>query len=190
MEGLLRYDVNSNLEPGVAERWEIDGDARHVLAAARTRVWSDGKPVTAHDFVFAWRTAVDPATASQYAFIMYPVKNGEAINRGEMPPEALGVRAASDRVLEVELENPIAYFDKLTAAQTYYPIREDFFNSRNGRYARRRRGPALQRAVPHHALGARRELAHGEERALLGEGRDLAQRDRHRVHHAAMPWRG
>ena len=134
MEGLLRYDVNSNLEPGVAERWEVDGN--HATFYLRDNAtWSDGKPVTAHDFVFAWRLAVLPATASEYAFLLYAVKNGEAINRGDMPPESLGVRAASDRVLEVELENPIAYFPKLTAAQTYYPIREDFFKSRNGRYA-------------------------------------------------------
>jgi len=133
MEGLLRYDVNSNLEPGVAERWEVDGN--HATFYLRDAKWSDGKPVTAHDFVFAWRLAVLPATASEYAFLLYAVKNGEAINRGDMPPESLGVRAASDRVLEVELENPIAYFPKLTAAQTYYPIREDFFKSRNGRYA-------------------------------------------------------
>jgi len=134
MEGLLRYDVNSNLQPGVAERWELDG-TRATFWLRANALWSDGKPVTAHDFVFAWRLAVDPATASEYAFLLYPVKNGAAINEGKMPREMLGVRAVSDRVLEVELENPIAYFHKLTAAQTYYPIREDFFNSRQGRYA-------------------------------------------------------
>jgi len=134
MEGLLRYDVNSNLVPGVAERWEVDGNRATFYLRDSAR-WSDGKPVTAHDFVFAWRLAVMPETASEYAFLLYPVKNGEAINRGEMPAESLGVRAASDRVLEVELQNAIAYFPKLTAAQTYYPIREDFFESRNGRYA-------------------------------------------------------
>jgi len=133
MEGLLRYDVNSNLQPGVAERWELD-ERRATFWLRPDSVWSDGQPVTAHDFVFAWRTAVKPETASQYAFLLYPVKNGAAINRGELPPEALGVRAVGDRVLEVDLENPIAYFHKLTAAQTYYPIREDFYNSRNGRY--------------------------------------------------------
>jgi oligopeptide transport system substrate-binding protein len=133
MEGLLRYDVNSNLEPGVAERWELDG-TRATFWLRPDSVWSDGKPVTAHDFVFAWRVAVDPKTASQYAFLIYPVKNAAAINRGEMPLEALGARAVSDRVLEVDLENPIAYFHKLTAAQTYFPIREDFYKSRNGRY--------------------------------------------------------
>lgn len=134
MEGLLRYDVNSNLEPGVAERWEIEGTRATFWLRADAR-WSDGKPVTAHDFVFAWRRAVDPETASQYSFLMYAVKNGEAINSGEMPPSALGVHAAGDHVLEVELENPIAYFEKIVAAQTYFPIREDFFLSRNGRYA-------------------------------------------------------
>ena len=134
MEGLLRYDVDGNLEPGVAERWEVEG--RHATFWLRADArWSDGQPVTAHDFVFAWRKAVEPANASQYAFLIYPVKNAAAINRGEMPLEALGARAASDRVLEVELENPIAYFHKMVAAQTYYPIREDFYLSRQGHYA-------------------------------------------------------
>lgn len=134
MEGLLRYDEHSNLVAGVAERWEVEGKRATFWLRENAR-WSDGQPVTAHDFVFAWRRAADPKTASQYAFLIYPVKNGGAINRGEMPPEALGARAASDRVLEVELENPIAYFPALTAWLTYYPIREDFFDSRNGRYA-------------------------------------------------------
>jgi oligopeptide transport system substrate-binding protein len=134
IEGLLRYDRQGNLIPGVAERWDIRPSGA-TFWLRDDSVWSDGKPVTAHDFVFAWRKAVDPATASQYAFILYPVKNGEAINRGDLPIESLGVRAVSDDVLEVELENPIAYFDKLVAWHTYNPIREDFFLSRNGRYA-------------------------------------------------------
>jgi len=117
VEGLLRYDRQGNLIPGVAERWDIRPSGA-TFWLRQDSVWSDGKPVTAHDFVFAWRKAVDPATASQYAFIMYPVKNGEAINRGDLPIESLGVRAVSDDVLEVELENPIAYFDKLVGNGT------------------------------------------------------------------------
>ena len=134
MEGLLRYDANNRLVPGVAERWEIGPDgARFWLREDAT--WSDGQPVTAHDFVFAWQTVVDPANASEYAFIMYPVKNGEAINSGQMPREALGVRASGDRVLDVEFEQPIAFFDKLVAFGIYYPVRKDFYESREGRYA-------------------------------------------------------
>ena len=134
LEGLLRYDPNGNIAPGVAERWEIGTTSAKFWLRADA-LWSDGKPITAHDFVFAWRLAVNPATASQYAFILYPVKNAEAINRGELPPEMLGVKAVGDRELEVEFENPIGYFDKLVAWHTYAPIREDFYRSRNGRYA-------------------------------------------------------
>jgi oligopeptide transport system substrate-binding protein len=134
MEGLLRYDAHDRLVPGVAERWDIRPD-RATFWLREDSLWSDGKPVTAHDFVFAWQTAVDPANASQYAFILYSVKNGEAINRGELDRSELGVRAAADKVLEVEFENPIAYFDKLVAFTTFYPIREDFYLSREGRYA-------------------------------------------------------
>ncbi len=92
MEGLLRSGEHGDFEPGVAERWDIRSTGA-TFWLREAAVWSDGKPVTAHDFVFAWRTALDPKTASQYAFILYPVKNGEAINRGELPPEKLGVTA-------------------------------------------------------------------------------------------------
>jgi oligopeptide transport system substrate-binding protein len=134
IEGLLRYDEHNNLAPGVAERWDIRADGATFWLRENAR-WSDGKPVTAHDFVFAWRTVVDPANASQYAFIFYAIKNGEAVNNGELPREALGVRAVSDRELEIEFESPIAYFDKLVAFTTFLPIRQDFYESRNGRYA-------------------------------------------------------
>ena len=129
MEGLLRYDENNRLVPGVAERWEIRPDGATFWLRENAR-WSDGQPVTAHDFVFAWQTVVDPATASEYAFIMYPVKNAEAINTGKMPREKLGVRAVSDRQLEVQFEQPVAFFDKLVAFGIYDPVREDFYRNR------------------------------------------------------------
>jgi oligopeptide transport system substrate-binding protein len=133
MEGLLRLDANGRLVPGVAERWDIRPEGA-TFWLREDALWSDGRPVTAQDFVFAWRKVVDPETASQYAFILYYVKNAEAINSKQMPPERLGVRAVSDRVLEVEFERPVAFFDKLVAFGLYYPIREDFYASRNGRY--------------------------------------------------------
>jgi len=133
MEGLLGYDYYDQLTPGVAERWEIRNDGA-TFWLRDDAFWSDGQPVTAHDFVFAWRHALDPETASQYAFILYPVLNAEAINNGELPVSTLGVEAVDDRTLEVKLERPTPYFDKLVAFYTYYPIREDFFLSTNGRY--------------------------------------------------------
>ncbi|MGA0840915.1 MAG: peptide ABC transporter substrate-binding protein, partial [Pseudomonadales bacterium] len=133
MQGLLRYDVDGRLEPGVAERWSISetGATFHLRADAR---WSNGTPVTAHDFVFAWRTAIDPANASQYAFILFPIKNAEAINQSQRPVSELGVRAADDRTLLVEFERPIAHFDKLVAYTTYFPLNEAFYLSSRGRY--------------------------------------------------------
>ena len=133
MEGLIAYDNNDQLAPGVAERWEINDDGATFWIREEAK-WSDGQPVTAHDFEFAWRRVLDPATASEYAFILYPIKNAEAVNRGDLPKEMIGVRAVSDRLLEVEFERPTPYFDKLAAFNTYYPLREDFFANANGRY--------------------------------------------------------
>jgi oligopeptide transport system substrate-binding protein len=134
LEGLLRYDADGSVLPGVAERWDIREDGA-TFWLREDALWSDGVPVRAQDFVFSWRKTVDPANASQYAFIFYVIRNAEAINTGDMPPETLGVEAVSDRVLEVEFQNPVAYFDKLVAFQTFMPIREDFYLSTNGRYA-------------------------------------------------------
>ena len=133
MEGLLRYDEHQQLEAAVAERWDLSENGATFWLREDAR-WSDGRPVTAHDFVFAWQTALDPATASEYAFILYALKNAEAINTGESPRDQLGARAISDRVLEVDLERPTAHFSKLVAFPTYFPIREDFYRSRDGRY--------------------------------------------------------
>jgi len=134
MEGLLQYSERNTLAPGVAERWQLRDDGATFWLRRNAR-WSDGKPVTAHDFVFAWRRAVLPATASQYAQILFPLKNAERINRGDLPVEALGARAVDDYRLEVEFERPCPYFLGLTAFVTYLPVREDFFNQRGERYA-------------------------------------------------------
>ncbi len=132
-EGLLQLDEHNELTGGVAERWELraDGATFHLRASAK---WSDGKPVTAHDFVFAWRKGLDPQNASKYAFLLYPVKNAEAINFGKLPVEALGARAVDDRTLEVQLERPLPYFLKIATTAPYLPVREEFYNSREGRY--------------------------------------------------------
>jgi oligopeptide transport system substrate-binding protein len=133
MQGLLRYDIDGRLEAGIAERWTITetGATFYLRADAR---WSNGSPITAHDFVFAWRTAVDPASASQYAFILFPIRHAEAINSGARAVTELGVRAADDLTLEVDFERPIAHFEKLVAYTTYYPVNEAFYRSTNGRY--------------------------------------------------------
>ena len=134
MEGLMRYDAHNHIAPGVAERWEITPTGATFWLRANAK-WSDGKPVTAKDFVFAWRNVVNPASASEYANIMYGIRNAEAINAGKLPITALGVRAVNDRMLRVEFDHPIPYFAQLMAFNVFYPIREDFYRANKAKYA-------------------------------------------------------
>jgi oligopeptide transport system substrate-binding protein len=134
MEGLLRYDRRGNIVPGVAEKWEVTKDGA-TFWLRKNALWSDGKPVTAHDFVFAWKTTLAPKTASEYAFILYPIKNGEKVNKGELDVNALAATAVDDYTLRLEFERPTSYFLKLTAFTTYFPIREDFYTEHEERYA-------------------------------------------------------
>ncbi len=123
------------LAPGVAERWDIDSKGA-TFYLRKNALWSDGRPVTAKDFVFAWRMAVDPKVASEYAFIVYPVKNAEAINTGEIKDlTQLGVKAIDDYTLKVDFEYPCGYFLGLAAFSTYFPVREDFYKSMGSKYA-------------------------------------------------------
>ena len=134
MEGLGRYDAGNRVVPGVAKDWRIEGTEAtfHLRPEAR---WSDGSPVTAHDFVFAWRRALDPATASQYAYILYPVANAKAVNEGRLPLEALGIQAIDDRTLTVTLERPnTLHFETLLAFPTYLPARRPFVQAKGERY--------------------------------------------------------
>ncbi|MEH6606885.1 MAG: peptide ABC transporter substrate-binding protein [Pseudomonadales bacterium] len=134
MEGLLQIDAEGALAGGVAERWELtDQGARFWLR--KDARWSDGVAVTAKDFVFAWRTAVDPKTAAPYASVLYPIANARAINSGTLAPATLGVKAIGDYQLEVRFEAPCPYFLGLTAFMTYMPLRQDIYQQFGARYA-------------------------------------------------------
>ncbi len=134
MEGLTRNGPDGAPVPGVAEKWEMN-DAGATFYLRKNAKWSDGKPVTANDFIFAWRNVLDPKTASEYAFILYPVKNAEAINKGKLPVSDLGVAAVDDYTLKVTFEKPCGYFMALTSFATYFPVREDFFRQKGDKYA-------------------------------------------------------
>ncbi len=134
MEGLVRYDRRGNIVPGVAERWEIN-DKEATFWLRDNALWSDSKPVTAHDFVFAWRNALAPKTASEYAFILYPIKNAEAINTGKLPTDQLAATAIDDLTLRIKFERPTGYFTKLAAFTTYFPVRQDFHDLQGTQYA-------------------------------------------------------
>lgn len=133
-EGLLRYNKRNRLVAGVAKNWTIDSSGATFWLREDAK-WSDGVPVKAEDFVFAWRQVLNPENGSKYASILYSIKNAEAVNTGKAPISSLGVTAVDDYTLKVDFEKPTPYFLSLTAFSTYFPVREDFYRSRGKSYA-------------------------------------------------------
>lgn len=125
-EGLLNLDTNEKPVAGVAEKWDVSKDGlTYTFHLRKNAKWSDGKPVVASDFEYAWKRALDPKTASDYAYQLYYLKNGEAYNGGKATADTVGVKATDDYTLEVTLENPTPYFLSLMSFPTYYPLRKD-----------------------------------------------------------------
>ncbi|MDR6226283.1 peptide ABC transporter substrate-binding protein [Desmospora profundinema] len=135
MEGLYRLDKNNEPVEGMAEDVEISKDKKTYTFKLREAEWSDGEPVTAQDFEYAWKRALDPKTKSEYAYIMYPVKGAQKYNTGKGNPEDVGVKALDDKTLEVKLEEPIPYFQGLLTFTTFYPQREDILEEHGNKYA-------------------------------------------------------
>ncbi|ENQ3107919.1 oligopeptide transport system substrate-binding protein [Bacillus sp. 491mf] len=135
MEGLYRLDKDQKPTPGVAESYKKSDDGKkYTFKLRKDAKWSNGDPVTAKDFVFAWQRLLDPKTAAEYAFIMYDLKNAQAINEGKQPADSLGVKAVDDNTLEVELDNPVPYFIQLTTFGSFYPLNEKFVKEKGGKY--------------------------------------------------------
>jgi oligopeptide transport system substrate-binding protein len=120
--GLTTLDAAARPFPGMAERWDVSKDGRTWTFHLRKARWSDGHPVTAQDFVFAWQRLLDPKTAAPYAYNLWVLKNAKAISNSKLPPSALGVRAADDQTLVVQLEHPAAYLPELLTHDTAYPV--------------------------------------------------------------------
>ena len=123
-EGLMNQDADGNLIPGVATGYTTN-DAKDVytFTLRDNARWSDGNPVTAHDFVYAWRRLADPATASPYSWFadIMALENVGAVMSGESPPEALGIRALDNHTLEVRLTASLPYFAAMTTHASTFP---------------------------------------------------------------------
>ena len=123
-EGLLSQDADGQLVPGVATAYSAsDGNRTYTFTLRRNAKWSNGDPVTAHDFVYAWRRAADPATASPYGWYLKltQITNAKDILAGRKAPSELGVRAVDDHTLEVRLDRPLPYFPAMTTYATLFP---------------------------------------------------------------------
>ncbi|MFC4077557.1 peptide ABC transporter substrate-binding protein [Salinithrix halophila] len=137
MEGLMRLDQDNQPQPAMAKGLpEISSDRRTYTFKIREAEWSDGKPVRAQDFEYAWKRALDPKIQSEYAYILYPLLNAEKYNKGEVGADEVGVKALNDHTLQVRLEKPIPYFLSLTAFITYLPQRQDIVEKYGDQYAK------------------------------------------------------
>jgi ABC-type oligopeptide transport system substrate-binding subunit/class 3 adenylate cyclase/tetratricopeptide (TPR) repeat protein len=122
--GLLAEDPNLDIAPDVARSWEVsDGGRRYIFHLRDDVYWSDGVPVTAGDFSYAWKRVLDPATGSPNAELLYDVLGARAFHQREAShPDQLGVRALNDLTLEVELEEPTGHFLQLLSHDTTFPV--------------------------------------------------------------------
>jgi oligopeptide transport system substrate-binding protein len=124
IEGLLTENAKAEAIPGQAESWEISEDGTVYTFKLRDGIqWSDGTPVTAGDFVFAFQRLFDPKTAADYAYLQFPIKNSEKINSGEITDfNELGVKAIDDKTLEITLEASTPFFLDALTHYTAYPV--------------------------------------------------------------------
>lgn len=128
MDALTELDVETGEpKPKVAESWEFNEDGSVCTFTLRSDVtWSDGSPVTAHDFEFAIKRNFDPASASQYAWALYQIEGGEDFNTGvTTDPETVGVKALDDTHLEIRLREPTPYLPMLTALWVTFPLKRE-----------------------------------------------------------------
>lgn len=137
-EGLITENAKGELVPGAAQKWSVDESGKVWTFQLREDAkWSNGDSVTAQDFVFAMQRAVDPETASEYAFILWPLLNAKAINKDKTKAVAdLGLTAVGDYQLKMELENPTPFLTGLLSHHMAFPLHKASLEKHGKRWTR------------------------------------------------------
>ena len=129
-ENLVTLDDDDNTAPGAAESWDYDEDTlTYTFHLRKDGVWTNGDPVTAKDFEFAWSQALNPEVASGYAYFLYFIKNAEKYFNGEVTWDEVGVKVVDDYTLEVTMEQPTPYALFLFSFGTLAPINQRFYEA-------------------------------------------------------------
>ena len=138
-EGLYSIDKNDKVTLGVAKETpqKSNGGKTLTINLRKNAKWSNGDPVTAHDFIYAWRKVVDPKTASEFAYIMSDIKNADLVNTGKKPLNSLGIKALNKYKLQIDLERPVPYINELLALSTFYPQDAKKYGKKYGTNAER-----------------------------------------------------
>lgn len=129
-ENLVTLDDDDNTVPGAAESWDYDEDTlTYTFHLRKDGVWTNGDPVTAKDFEFAWSQALNPDVASDYAYFLYFIKNAEKYFNGEVAWDEVGVKVVDDYTLEVTMKQPTPYALFLFSFGTLAPINQRFYEA-------------------------------------------------------------
>lgn len=120
--GLTTEDPKASAIPGVAESWTVSEDGKTYTFKLRPSNWSDGTPLTAHDFVYSLQRILLPETAAEYASLLYIIEGAEGINTGKAGAETLAAKAIDDLTLEIKLTGPAPYFLEMLTHYTAYPV--------------------------------------------------------------------
>ncbi|MBM7834124.1 peptide ABC transporter substrate-binding protein [Clostridium sardiniense] len=135
-EGLVRLDENDKAIPGVAKEWKISDDGLTYTFTLRDDAkWSDGQPVTAKDFEYAWKRVLNKKTAAEYVYQFWYIKNAEEYYNGKAEEKDLGIKVVDDKTLEVTLNAPTPYFIELMAFPTYMPVRKDVVEANGDKWS-------------------------------------------------------
>jgi len=134
MEGLYMPNDKGEYVPAAAKSHKVSEDGKVYTFTLRDAKYSNGEKVTAQDFVFAMKRAIDPKTKAQFAYDLYDIENAQEINQGKLPVEKLGVTALDDQTLEIKLERAIPYFIQLTSLPMYFPLNEKFVKEQGNKY--------------------------------------------------------
>ncbi|MFC6253325.1 peptide ABC transporter substrate-binding protein [Secundilactobacillus hailunensis] len=137
-EGLYRLGNHSKPETALATKTTQTNNGRHYVIDMRHNTkWSNGDTVTAKDFVYSWQRTVDPKTASQYSYLFSGIKNADAISKGKMAPNTLGIKATGKYQLTINLDHQIPYFKLLLGFPVFYPQNQKVVNKYGNGYGTR-----------------------------------------------------
>ncbi len=136
LEGLYVLDKDDKPVPGVAkgDPEKSDDGKTWTMKLRDDAKWSNGDPVTAHDFVYAWQRTVDPDTAAEYAYMFENIENASEITSGKKKPEELGVKAIDDQTLEVKLVKDVPWMQSLFAFGSFMPQNEKFVEKQGKKF--------------------------------------------------------
>ncbi|MCF7791243.1 MAG: peptide ABC transporter substrate-binding protein [Victivallales bacterium] len=137
MEGLTRPGKKpGEILPGVAKKWEVSKDEKTwTFYLRKNAFWSNGTPITAMDFYFGWKRALEPSTGSTYSAFLYLIKNAKKYNRGKIKNfSKVGLEVINDYTFKVRLDSACTYFPQLTVFPVTFPVNKTFYNKNKKKY--------------------------------------------------------